>query len=181
MSRLPKVKLNRMQFFKKLKNLPGATTQTAELYLNGDGVVFVKTVEGYMGLEEARWLVTLNRLGIGVPFHGVQIQGNSVVLAMDYIPVGLETKFLNKYPKNFKIYESALNEILYAGQVLKEAGLKYAADMQFIISKDGRHAYLIDPTLFGIKFDKKTAGDQRPEVAAQRIVQSLAENFQILQ
>ncbi len=97
--------------------------------------VFIKKLERF-GAQEALWLMYLNRIGLGVQFHGVTYIDGSYALVLDKAP-GFNSKIhqsLKDLPPDFKLNEAMISEMrrqtiaafnsgLVNGDPLKWAGL----------------------------------------------------------
>jgi hypothetical protein len=61
-----------------------------------------------------------------------------------YINDGLETKFMSEWPDGVIIHQSAIDDIRRIANALEDGGFGRVADLQIIISRDGKNAYLLD-------------------------------------
>lgn len=98
-------------------------------------------------INEAKWLLLLNKLGFAAEFFGLYRNSEG-----DF---GIVTQFINgevfsdaKTPSDDIVIRQAMfYDISNLGKILNKIGAKYAPDMQFILTADGR-AILIDPEYF---------------------------------
>ena len=99
-------------------------------------------------LNEARMTMVLNRIGLGAEFHGmVELPDGGIGLVIDYVEgIALPFRRSTLVPTGY-LMRSHAREILNAGELIDRAGIRYAPDMQFILTPQGR-AVLVDPEFF---------------------------------
>jgi hypothetical protein len=103
-------------------------------------------------VNEARWLLILNKIGLGPEFYGVtQGPNGEMGLVMDRIEgQAFPVRERHSFRPDFSIQLRMLQDILNTGLLLAKAGLQYTPDIQFILTPEGR-AILIDPEFFAEK------------------------------
>ncbi len=98
-------------------------------------------------LNEARWLMKLNKAGRGAEFIGLY-EANSAYGIVVEEHAG-EPLSVARTPTRTRVTREMINDVLATGRLLHLMGVQYAPDMQFMLS-EGR-AYLIDPEYFSMR------------------------------
>jgi predicted Ser/Thr protein kinase len=113
--------------------------------------IIVKVSDSSMRSEEtvfneARWLMFLNKFDLGPEFYGLHRTANGdLALVMEYIEG--EAFSLSSSQVQIPITKSMIFYIRKTAFSLKNLGIAYAPDLQFILTKDGR-AQIIDVEYF---------------------------------
>lgn len=108
-------------------------------------------------LTEARWLLFLNKFGLGPEFLGLfETPEGDYGIAMRTI-AGISFPNLPNgvmLGRDFSPQPSHLHQILRTGFMLRRLGIEYAPDLQFILTPDGK-AVLIDPEYFSFQVPRQ--------------------------
>jgi hypothetical protein len=171
--------------FSLLKPIPGAGGNGNKAVLEGslhDARVALKVLDRAKRSEsalirEALWLITLNKLGLGVEFRGVtHTPEGDPALVLEYLDgVKVPLSPGHRFPPGFQVTPGMLREILAAGRLLQAAGIRYTRDLQFMLTRDG-HARIIDPEFFSwsIPADHPPGVPFSPLEISRRIASSLS-------
>lgn len=98
-------------------------------------------------INEAKWLMFLGQLGIGPKFFGIyRNKEGFLVLVMEFI----EGQSINMSTQDFSqvnVNTTTLKRIEEIAEILRDLGVKYAPDIQFMVTPSGQ-LKMIDPEYF---------------------------------
>lgn len=113
-----------------------------------NSVVFLKKLKS-SSLREAAWLQELNKIGLGVQFHGItQINGHHYMIIAD--ASGVNTQMPMAAPDGFILTAHTIAEMKRQVDLLAAHSI-YPIDLQFQISLDQTKITLIDPEFFEVR------------------------------
>lgn len=179
-SDLPQIPHGKLTDLSALKDAGGlGNSGILKAMLNGRSVVIKKAPRELV--KESRWFMVMNKMGLGPEFHGITI-------LEDGTP-GIVTEFLDGAPFSYNSDASKLQEIELTakmerqvratGTLLHQAGITYAPDLQFMLTRDGR-AVVIDPEYFELapplvpKIGAPGDPRQNAKITADRLAQLMA-------